>query len=157
MPARNRRAAVRSRTGFLRRMGTSRSISAPIGARKAFSTVRGSRRGSGKCEKGYGGPIAPRIDVVRLLRLRPKEDCRGRQMRIAVRRRDFMIALAGVWLRPVAISAQQRFTIGVLSATAGPGTFFLAPFLSKLTELGYQEGKNVVVESRFAGGSEERL
>jgi hypothetical protein len=41
--ARSRRAATRNRTGSRRRTGTSRSTSAPTGARKVSSTARGSR------------------------------------------------------------------------------------------------------------------
>jgi putative tryptophan/tyrosine transport system substrate-binding protein len=74
-----------------------------------------------------------------------------------MRRRDFIAAMANLAAWPGVLSAQQRFTIGLLSSTAAPGTFFLAPFMSKLAELGFQEGRNVVVERRFAGGSEERL
>jgi len=78
-------------------------------------------------------------------------------MHTPIGRRQFVAALAGAFTWPVAAPAQQRFRIGLLSTTGAPGTFFLAPFMSKLEELGYQESKNIVIERRFASGSEERL
>jgi len=77
-----------------------------------------------------------------------------------MKRREFVLLIGGAAVASTANSkaqGQQRFRIGLLSATAAPGTFFLAPFISKLKELGYQEGKNVVIERKFAAGSEERL
>jgi putative ABC transport system substrate-binding protein len=78
-------------------------------------------------------------------------------MHTTIARREFVAALAGLLIWPAAAPAQQRFTIGVLSTGGAPGTFFFAPFVSKLEELGYSEGKNIVIERRFAGGNEERL
>jgi putative tryptophan/tyrosine transport system substrate-binding protein len=73
-----------------------------------------------------------------------------------MRRREFIKVLGGAaaaW--PLAARAQQHFRIGLLNT--GASTFFVAPFMGKLKELGYQEGKNIVVERKFAEGSPERL
>ena len=37
------------------------------------------------------------------------------------------------------------------------GRFFVAPFVGKLQELGYLEGKNIVIERKFAEGNSARL
>jgi len=72
-----------------------------------------------------------------------------------MQRRGF-ITLAGVAvLWPLAARAQQPFRIGLLNT--GASTFFIAPFIGKLKELGYLEGKNVVIERKFAEGNAERL
>ena len=72
-----------------------------------------------------------------------------------MKRRDFITLLgaAGAW--PRAAHAQQRFRIGLLNT--GASTFFIAPFMGKLAELGYVEGKNIVIERKFAEGNAERL
>jgi len=73
-----------------------------------------------------------------------------------MRRRDFITLVGGavvVW--PFAARAQQPFRIGLLNT--GTGTFFIPPFMRKLEELGYLEGKNILVERKFAEGSSERL
>jgi putative ABC transport system substrate-binding protein len=73
-----------------------------------------------------------------------------------MRRREFLGVLgatAASW--PLAAQAQQRFRIGLLS-TGGAG-FFIAPFVGKLAELGYVEGKNTILESKFAEGNAGRL
>jgi putative ABC transport system substrate-binding protein len=73
-----------------------------------------------------------------------------------MRRREFIALLGGTaatW--PLAARAQQRFKIGVLDA--GLGTAFTVPFMRKLGELGYVEGKNIVIEHKSAQGNAERL
>jgi putative ABC transport system substrate-binding protein len=73
-----------------------------------------------------------------------------------MRRRDFIMGIvgsAGAW--PPAALAQQRFKIGVLDA--GLGTAFTVPFMRKLGELGYVEGKNIIIEQKSAQGNAERL
>jgi putative tryptophan/tyrosine transport system substrate-binding protein len=73
-----------------------------------------------------------------------------------MQRREFITRLAGVvvvW--PFAARAQQPFRIGLLNT--GAGTFFIPPFMRKLEELGYLEGKNIVIERKFAEGNAERL
>ena len=69
-----------------------------------------------------------------------------------MRRRKF-IALLGsaVAAWPSSVRAQQRFKIGLLDT--GLGAAFTAPFTRKLVELGYVEGKNVVIERRAAEGN----
>jgi putative ABC transport system substrate-binding protein len=80
-----------------------------------------------------------------------------------ITRREMMIALGAGALFPPAAFAQQRpkiRRIGVLSHAARPeqleGSFHGA-FLSGLRELGHIEGKNLVIEERFANNQMERL
>jgi putative ABC transport system substrate-binding protein len=71
-------------------------------------------------------------------------------------RREFIALLAGVvasW--PTIGRAQQRFRIGLLDT--GLGDAFAVPFTRKLTELGYVEGKNLILERKSAEGHVEHL
>jgi putative ABC transport system substrate-binding protein len=70
-------------------------------------------------------------------------------------RREFITLLGGAAAWPLAAHAQQRFKIGLLDA--GLGAAFTVPFMRKLGELGYVEGKNVAIERKSAQGSAERL
>ena len=73
-----------------------------------------------------------------------------------MRRRDFIIALAGAmggW--PSAMRAQQKATIGYLGTTV-PGPY-LAAYRQGLSEMGYAEGQNVAIEYRWAEGHNDRL
>ena len=73
-----------------------------------------------------------------------------------MRRREFTLAFGGaavIWSLPV--RAQKSFKIGLLNS--GVDSFFVRPFVEKLGELGYLEGKNIVIERRFAEGSAKRL
>jgi ABC-type uncharacterized transport system substrate-binding protein len=75
---------------------------------------------------------------------------------MSVRRREFITLLGGAaasW--PLAARAQQRFKIGLLDT--GLGAAFAVPFMRKLAELGYVEGRNVVIERKSAEGNPERL
>jgi putative tryptophan/tyrosine transport system substrate-binding protein len=73
-----------------------------------------------------------------------------------MRRREFITLLSGVvTLCPFAVRAQQRFKIGLLDT--GIGEYFTVPFMQRFEQLGYVEGKNLVVERRFAEGNRERL
>ena len=56
---------------------------------------------------------------------------------------------------PIAARAAQQFTIGLLDTGLGP--YFDLPFTRKLAELGYVEGKNVVIERKSAEGNAELL
>ena len=56
---------------------------------------------------------------------------------------------------PLVALAQQPVRIGLLNS--GADSFFVAPFVGKLGELGYLEGKNIVIERKFAAGNPERL
>jgi ABC-type uncharacterized transport system substrate-binding protein len=75
----------------------------------------------------------------------------GRRMR----RREFIAFVSGVAVFPIAARAAQQFTIGLLDTGIGP--YFDLPFTRKLAELGYVEGKNVVIERRNAEGNADRL
>jgi putative tryptophan/tyrosine transport system substrate-binding protein len=73
-----------------------------------------------------------------------------------MRRREFMTLLGGAAVAwPLAARAQQRFKIGLLDT--GLGAAFAVPFMGKLAELGYVEGKNAVIERKSAEGNPERL
>jgi putative ABC transport system substrate-binding protein len=71
-------------------------------------------------------------------------------------RREFIAVVGAVmaWL-PITARAQQRFRIGLLDT--GLGATFSVPFMRKLTELGYVEGRNLLLERRSAEGNVERL
>ena len=73
-----------------------------------------------------------------------------------MRRREFVTLLGGAAaLWPLAGRAQKPFKIGLLDT--GLGAEFAVPFIRKLAELGYVEGKNVVIERKSAGGNAELL
>ena len=81
-----------------------------------------------------------------------------------MRRRDFFVSLAGAaagMLRPVALNAQPSskiWRVGVLETTSME---LNAPnfdaFRQSLRDLGYVEGKNIVIEYRSAEGRAERF
>jgi ABC-type uncharacterized transport system substrate-binding protein len=77
-----------------------------------------------------------------------------------MRRREFITLLGGAaaaW--PLAARAQQGERvrrIGWLSPGSGPGDL-IRSFLQGMRELGYVEGKNLIVEYRWAAGKNERL
>jgi putative tryptophan/tyrosine transport system substrate-binding protein len=73
-----------------------------------------------------------------------------------MKRREFIALLGGsAALWPLAAHAQKLFKIGLLDT--GLGANFAVPFVRKLVELGYVEGKNVVIERRSAEGNAELL
>ena len=73
-----------------------------------------------------------------------------------MRRREFMTVVGGMTVAwPLVALAQQLVRIGLLNS--GADSFFVAPFVGKLGELGYLEGKNIVIERKFAAGNSERL
>jgi putative tryptophan/tyrosine transport system substrate-binding protein len=80
-----------------------------------------------------------------------------------VRRRDFIKLLAGsatAWPLTGRAQVSQRLRkIGYLSdETEGSHPFnSYQPFLDELHKLGYQEGRNVTIEYRYAAGRVERL
>src|ERR1700692_2344720 len=81
-------------------------------------------------------------------------------MSITIGRRSFLTALgiatATSLLRPPAPRAQWTFKIGILY-TGGVSPPFTVAFMRKLGELGYAEGKNVVIARKSAEGNTERL
>src|SRR3954471_2158801 len=74
----------------------------------------------------------------------------------AMHRRAFISLLATAGLAPVPAMAQQRvFKIGLLDT--GLSDAFAVPFLRKLEQLGYVEGKNVVIDRKSAAGNKSLL
>jgi putative ABC transport system substrate-binding protein len=77
-----------------------------------------------------------------------------------MRRREFIAGLGGVAAWPLAARAQQR-TLPMVGFLIPGGSSQIAEFLplfrSGLAERGYVEGRNVVIEYRFAEGKYERL
>ena len=75
------------------------------------------------------------------------------------RRRFLLTSLAGAFAAPLVAEAQQALKvrrIGVLSIDSPPPGLVEA-FQERLRKLGYVEGKNITIESRDAGGKNERL
>jgi ABC-type uncharacterized transport system substrate-binding protein len=73
-----------------------------------------------------------------------------------MQRREFIILLGSATvLLPLAARAQQRFKIGLLDT--GLGASFSVPFMRKLEQLGYIDGKNIVIERKSAEGKPELL
>lgn len=78
-----------------------------------------------------------------------------------MRRREFIALVGGAaatW--PLTVRAQRLVKIGLLNTggqSSGDSTFFNQPFMRELEELGYWEGKNLIVERRFAEGNTKRL
>jgi putative tryptophan/tyrosine transport system substrate-binding protein len=76
-------------------------------------------------------------------------------------RRTFMAMLTGgIVVAPLATEAQQAAKIariGWLAFHLAPNPHLQVAFLQGLRDLGYAEGRNVVIEYRDAGGKSERL
>jgi putative ABC transport system substrate-binding protein len=69
-----------------------------------------------------------------------------------MKRRGFITLLGGLAaLWPLAARAQKLFKIGLLDT--GLGAAFAVPFRGKLAELGYVEGRNIVIERKSADGN----
>src|SRR5262245_2444354 len=83
-------------------------------------------------------------------------------MAIRIRRREFIVTLGGAaaaW--PLVARAQRpgsRPIIGILgTATASAWSNYTAPFVQRLRELGWIEGRTVTIEYRWAAGRNERF
>jgi putative ABC transport system substrate-binding protein len=80
-----------------------------------------------------------------------------------VRRREFITLLGGAAvssiLAPLPARAQRRiFRVGFMgNSTAALEANLIAPFRNRLRELGYEDGRNIVVEFRWAEGHYERF
>ena len=76
------------------------------------------------------------------------------------RRRFLLTSLAGAFAVPLASGAQQEprmFRIGVVSPISANPNPTVDALRQGLRELGYVEGKNIVLETRFAEGRTDRL
>jgi len=77
-----------------------------------------------------------------------------------MRRRDFIAALGIAVVRPLSTSAQQLAppVVGFLSSLSSAAvTAPVAAFRQGLASLGYEEGKNVAIEFRWAEGHYDQL
>jgi ABC-type uncharacterized transport system substrate-binding protein len=77
-----------------------------------------------------------------------------------MRRRDFICVLSGAVALPLTARAQQQersYRVAYLALLPGEDTTLAKPFLARLQELGYNEGKNVTLVYRSADGRPERL
>jgi putative ABC transport system substrate-binding protein len=80
---------------------------------------------------------------------------------VVIDRRAFLGSLAGLAAPPGSLASAQSTSkvhrIGILGSTPEPTqTALLETFLGRLRELGYAEGRNLVVERRFSEGRNER-
>ena len=81
-------------------------------------------------------------------------------MTSCLRRREFIAALGGVAVWPLAARAQQRAMPieGYVSGrTAGSDASMLVAVRSGLGDAGYTEGRNVAIEYRFTDGRYDPL
>jgi len=77
-----------------------------------------------------------------------------------VQRRDFLVAAGALLAAPLVAEAQQAAKvtrIGYLSHNLAASPHLREAFLQGLRDLGYVEGRNVVIEYRYAEGKPERL
>ncbi|MBA2399673.1 MAG: ABC transporter substrate-binding protein [Bradyrhizobium sp.] len=77
-----------------------------------------------------------------------------------MRRRDFICGLSGAVALPWTARAQQpgrSYRVAYLALLPGEDTTLAKPFLERLQELGYNEGKNITLAYRSADGRPERL
>jgi hypothetical protein len=77
-----------------------------------------------------------------------------------VQRRDFLLTAGALLAVPLAAETQQAakvIRIGILAGNRAASPHTLEAFLQGLRDLGYVEGRNVVIEFRDAEGKPERL
>ena len=78
-----------------------------------------------------------------------------------MQRREFITLLGGAAAWPITARAQQTAnlpTIGLLgAATPATWSLFIAAFVQRLRELGWIEGRTIVIEYRWAEGRDERF
>jgi len=77
-----------------------------------------------------------------------------------MRRRSFLAGLVGVVATPLAAGAQPAgrvYRVGLLGLASGSDAPVLASLRQRLRDLGYEEGKNLVIEYRTAEGKYDRL
>jgi putative ABC transport system substrate-binding protein len=77
-----------------------------------------------------------------------------------MRRRDFIYLLSAAVPLPLMVRAQQpdkSYRLAYLALLPGEDTTLAKPFLQRLQELGYHEGKNITLLYRSADGRPERL
>ena len=77
-----------------------------------------------------------------------------------MRRREFLGVLSGAVTLPLSAGAQQpgkSWRVAYLALLPGEDTTLAKPFLERLQELGYIEGKNLTLAYRSADGRPERL
>lgn len=74
-------------------------------------------------------------------------------------RRKFLVALSTGALLPQWVAAQQPtvYRIGWISVDSAVGSPFLDPLRAGLRDLGYVEGRNLVIDARWGDGSREAL
>jgi putative ABC transport system substrate-binding protein len=75
-------------------------------------------------------------------------------------RRDFLIALGGLLALPrfaLAEQAERTYRIGWLSSSAPLSESYNVALVQRLRELGFAEGRNLVIEFRAADGRIDRL
>src|SRR6516164_8798015 len=75
----------------------------------------------------------------------------------AVRRREFITLLGGVAAWPVAARAQQAGNVWRMGFIAHGHESFYDALFEGLREYGYEEGRNLIVERRYARGQAERF
>src|SRR6266446_5616301 len=78
-----------------------------------------------------------------------------------MRRRTFLLSLAGAAMSPAGVLHAQQKAIPVIGylnfASPGPRAPVTAAFLQGLSETGYVEGQNLAIEYRWAEGHYDRL
>jgi putative tryptophan/tyrosine transport system substrate-binding protein len=75
-------------------------------------------------------------------------------------RRTWLVGPLGLLTAPLVAAAQppvKVFRIGILTATRPQASHLWAAFFQGLRELGYVEGQNVIIESRYFGDRIEQL